>query len=233
MKKATVNIVRDLVKELVFVEEIIACEVLVNNQVKLTVCDTHGLVDNGLIIIGGQEVKVVDVIDGEFIIISGTSCPIETELTIPAPFYLHGTIKASSEELTLIKSNRERFQIVYLYEVLREKRNRDESINLGRRVELIMFFLTTPKNKGELTNDKYREYIDPMDNLAEDFVSLIQESGLIGDIEDEEYTIVPHSIAGFHDRLGHTKNFFNDNYSGIELRISLPINKEACIECKH
>jgi hypothetical protein len=117
--------------------------------------------------------------------------------------------------------------------VLREKRNRDESINLGRRVELIMFFLTTPKNKGELTNDKYREYIDPMDNLAEDFVSLIQESGLIGDIEDEEYTIVPHSIAGFHDRLGHTKNFFNDNYSGIELRISLPINKEACIECKH
>ena len=233
MKKATVNIVRDLVKELVFVEEIIACEVLVNNQVKLTVCDTHGLVDNGLIIIGGQEVKVVDVIDGEFIIISGTSCPIETELTIPAPFYLHGTIKASSEELTLIKSNRERFQIVYLYEVLREKRNRDESINLGRRVELIMFFLTTPKNKGELTNDKYREYIDPMDNLADDFVSLIQDSGLIGDIEDDEYTIVPHSIAGFHDRLGHTKNFFNDNYSGIELRISLPINKEACIECKH
>jgi hypothetical protein len=176
---------------------------------------------------------VIDVIDGEKIIISGTTCPVETEITISAPFYIHGTIKATSSELTTIKDSRKRFQIVYLYEVLREKRNRNPSINLGRRVDLIMFFLTTPEEKDQLTNTKYTEYIDPMTTSAEDFVDLLEESSIIGSIEEDEYTIIPHSIAGFHDRLGHTKNFFNDNYSGVELRISLPIDKAACIECKH
>ena len=91
------------------------CDVLPDNKLQLTVCDTHGLVDNGIIIIGTTVVSVIDVIDGEKIIISGAICPIETEITIPAAKYLHGTIKATSYELTLIKSSRERFQIVYLY----------------------------------------------------------------------------------------------------------------------
>lgn len=233
MEKATVNIVRDLVSELIFVEEILSCDILPGNQIQLTVCSTHGLVDKSLILIGGVETKVVDVVDGTTIILNGTACPLETEITIPAPFYLHGTIKATSEELTLIKDDRSKFQIVYLYEVLREKRNRNPTLNLGRRVDLIMFFLTTPFENGEMTSKRYEDYIDPMDTLTEDFVDLLESSSIIGSIEEDEYTIIPHTIAGFHDRLGHTKNFFNEPYSGVELRISLPIDKKACIDCEH
>jgi len=233
MEKATVNIVRDLVSQLTFVEQILACEVLINNQVQLTVCNTHGLVDGSIILLGAVEVLVIDVIDGDKIIIAGTSCPLETELTIPAPTYLHGTIKATNEELGLIKNNRTTFQIVYLFEVLSERGNRNPTINLGRRAELIMFFLTTPKGKTELTPTKYEEYIDPMNTLKEDFIDLIEESSIIGSIEEDEWTTFPHSIAGFHDRLGHIKDFFNESYSGVELRISLPIDKKGCTECKH
>ena len=229
MKKATVNIIKELVSLLTFTEEIHGCNV-VSNGVELTVCNTHGLVDNGTIVIGVTEVKVIDVIGTTKIIIPGTSCPVETEITIPAPNYLHGTIKATSDELTQIKQSSKRSQLVYLYEVLQEKRNRNPTINVGRRVDVIMFFLTAAKGGAELTSEKYDNYIDPMTNLAEDFVTKLEESSIVGDIEDEEYTIIPHTIAGFYDRLGHVKNLFNEEYSGVEFRISLPINK-GCESC--
>ena len=231
MKKATVNIIKDLVSELTFIETIKSCDLLPNNRVQLTVCDTHGLVDSGQIVIGENTITVIDVIDSTKIIISGSTCPIEKELTILSPTYIHGTVKAASAELTEIKSSRTRFQVVYLYEVIQEQRNRNPSINLGRQVQVVMFFLTSAKMDGELTQDKYNEYIDPMDNLAEDFVDLLEGSSVVGSIEEGTYTIIPHTIAGFYDRLGHVKNLFNEDYSGIELRISLPLLKEACKNC--
>lgn len=234
MKKATVNIIKDLVALLTFTEEILECSVdLPNSLVTLTVCDTHGLVDKGYIIIGLQEIKVIDVIDSNKIVIAGTQCPVETELTIPAPNYFHGTIKAVNSELTQIKKAREKTPMVYLYEVLKEKRNRNPEVNLGRKVDLVMFFLEDDVVKGDLTEDRYEEYIDPMDNLCEDFVDLLEESPIIGDIEDDEYTIIPHSKAGFYNRMGHVENLFSMELSGVELRISLPIDKNGCLECKN
>ena len=232
MKKATVNIIKDLVGQLTFVETIKSCEVLPNEQLKLIVCNTHGLVDSGLILIAGLPILVLDVVNGVEIIISGDTCPIEKELTILAPTYIHGTVKAANSELTQISDNRKRFQIVYLYEVLQETRNRNPVNTLGRQVEIVMFFLTAAKMEGELTQNKYTEYINPMDNLAEDFIDLLERSSIVGSIEESNYTIIPHSIAGFYDRIGHVKNLFADDYSGVELRMSLPLLKEGCIDCK-
>jgi hypothetical protein len=200
MKKATVNIIRDLVGLLTFVETIKSCEVLPNDQIKLTVCNTHGLVDNGLIVLGIVEHLVIDVIDSKEIIIAGTGCPIEEELTILAPTYIHGTVKAASSELTTINSSRTRFQVVYLYEVIQETRNRNPLDTLGRTVDIIMFFLSSAKMEGEITTDKYVEYINPMDNLTEDFIDLLEASNIVGSIEEGTYTIIPHSKAGFYDR---------------------------------
>ncbi len=72
-----------------------------------------------------------------------------------------------------------------------------------------------------------------MTQLAEDFVDLLESSSIIGDIEEEEYTIISQSKAGFYDRVGHVKNLFSMELSGIEFRISLPINKNGCEDCKH
>jgi len=232
MRKSTADIVGELIAQLTFTEEILECNVVAEG-LELKICDTHGLTDRSLIVIDGQDVIVEDVIDCETILIPGTSCPTATEITIPAPRFIHGTIKAVSDELLQIKSNREKFQIVYLYEVLQETRNRNPEDVIGREADLIMFFITVARGKGELTDDKYREYIQPMDNLCEDFVDLLEESPIIGSIEEENYTIIPHTIAGFYDRLGHIKDFFNEKYSGVEFRISLPIEKNGCKECKH
>ena len=226
MKKAVVNIVKDLVSELTFNETINSCEV-VDSRLELTVANTHGLVVNGKITIGDDTYTALKVEDNT-ITVSGNSCPSDLYLTILPPTYIHGTVKAASSELTQIKKSYSRFQIVYLYEVIQETRNRNPALSLDRSVEVVMFFLTSAKMKGELTDDKYSEYINQMDSLAEDFISVLESSPLIGSIDEDDYTIIPHSIAGFYDRIGHVKNLFNESYSGVELRVKLPINKSTC-----
>lgn len=230
MKVATKDIIKQLTAQLTFTEKILDCTVVANG-VELELCETHGIVDKSIVIIGGNEVNVIDILPDNKILIPGTTCPVETELTIPAPNFYNGTIKAVSAELTMVKDLRKRHQIVYLYEVLKEKRNRDPEKNVGRYVDIIMFFLTASTEKVDLTEQRYTEYMDPMCNLCEDFVDLLETSPLIGEIEDEEYEITPHSIAGFYDRLGHVKNFFNEQYSGCEFRMRIPIEAEACKDC--
>ena len=231
MSKPTVDIIGELVSQLTFTEIIRDCSVN-DGEITLTVCSTHGLVNKGIILIGGQPVKVKRVEEGTRIIIAGTSCPVETEIVIPAPNYFHGTIKAADSEISQIKSGGKKTPMVYLYEVLRERRNRNPAINLGRRVELVMFFLEDDVYDGDLTEDRYDKYIEPMTTLCEDFVDLLLKSEIIEDIEEEEYDIIPHAKAGFYDRVGHVKNLFSTQLSGVEFRISLPISKDGCIDCK-
>ncbi len=231
MKVATKDIIKQLTALLTFTEPILSCDI-VSEGLWLTLCSTHGLVDRSKIFIGLTEVTVLDVVPGEKILIAGASCPLETEIVIPSPKFYNGTVKATSAELSMVKGNSNKHQIVYLYEVLREKRNRNPEVNIGRVAEVVMFFLSSSDEKKDLTETRYTEYMDPMCNLCEDFVDLLEVSPLIGEIEEEEYIIIPHSIAGFYDRLGHVKNLFNEQYSGCEFRISLPIEKEACKDCK-
>ncbi len=233
MKKLTVDIIKDLVALLTFTEEILACVVDVpNNEVTLTVCSTHGVVSKGCILIGGNDVKVIRVIGSTQLVISGAACPPETEIVIPAPNYYYGTLIATDEELSDVKKSKLKTPMVYFYQVSRERRNRNPAINLGRRADIVLFFLEDDARKGLLTEDRYKEYIGPMDNLVEDFVDLLENDPIIGDIESEDYTLINHSKAGFHDRVGHLKNLFSTELSGIEFRISLPINKNGCIECE-
>jgi hypothetical protein len=231
--KETVDIIGDLVSQLEFTETILDCEVLPDNEVKLTLCSTHGLVSKGCFFIGAVEYKAKEVIGGKYIIFTGNSCPLETEIFIPAPNYFYGTVKATNSELTQIKKAKQKTPLVYYYHVSKEKRNRNPEINLGRRADIILFFLEDDAVKGELTEDRHREYVAPMTQLAEDFVDLLESSSIIGDIEEEEYTIISQSKAGFYDRVGHVKNLFSMELSGIEFRISLPINKNGCEDCKH
>ena len=231
MNKSTVDIVRDLVKLLEFTEPILSCSVL-NGEIFIGVCSTHGIVDLGTIEIGGVPTKVLRVENGNTFIISGNSCPIETEVFIPAPNYFHGTVKATDSEIEQTSDSRKVTTLVYLYEVLQEVKTRNPQATIGRTVDLVMFFLEDDLVDGDLTEDRYRKYINAMNRLAEDFIDLLESSEIIGSIEEQNYTTIPHAKAGFYDRVGHVKNLFSKNLSGVELRINLPILKGGCIECK-
>jgi len=231
MMKPTVDIVKDLVSQLTFTEKIISC-VVVNGEVFITVCSTHGLVNKGIFFIGGVETKILRVIDGNTIVITGNACPVETEIFIPAPNYFHGTVKASDSQLTNITQGRKKTPMVYLYEVLKEVKTRNPEAVVFREVDIILFFLEDDLVKGDLTEDRYVKYISPMNTLAEDFVTLLEQSPIIASIEEDNYTTTPHAKAGYYDKLGHVKNIFSMELSGVELRIKLPIKRIGCEDCK-
>ena len=231
MMKPTYEIVKDLVSLLTFNEMIISCSVL-NGEVIIVVCSTHGLVNKGFIIIGGQKIEVSRVENGNTIVYPGNACPIETEITIPAPNFFNGTVKAADAEISTVNDEYEITPLVYLYEVLQEVKTRNPEAVVVRTVDLIMFFLEDDLYGGDLTEDRYSKYINPMNTLAEDFVTLIEGSSIIGSIEEQNYITIPHAKAGFYDRLGHVKNIFSKELSGVELRITLPIKRIGCEDCK-
>ena len=231
--KPTVDIIEDFVKSMTYTESIESCNV-VDGEVFITVCDTHGLVNLGLIEIDSVSTKVLRVEDSSVIVIKGTQCPVVNEIVIPAPNYYHGTLKATDSELSTVKDDRLKTPMVYVFEVLQEKRNKNPQLSLGRSVDLIIFFLEDDEVGGQLTDDRYQDYIVPMTNSAEDLIDKFIESPLIAQsVEDDEYIIIPHTKAGFYDREGHVKNIFSMPLSGVEMRVTLPIEKEGCLECKN
>lgn len=226
MREPVVDIVDRLISGLVFSEPILKCVVL-GDEVEITVKDTHRLVSGSTFTVGGDEFVVKKIVDSSKILIDGNTCLVG-DVVIGAPNYFHGTVKATTQELDLIKSNKNKVPMGYLFEVLREKRNRNPEDVIDRRADLIIFFLEDADYKRWLTDDYYSDAIIAMDNLAEDFIDTISDSSEIGCIERDDYMIIPHAKYGYIDKNGHTKNLFNMQLAGVELRVTLPIKSKEC-----
>jgi hypothetical protein len=78
------------------------------------------------------------------------------------------------------------------------------------------------------TDDHYSNAIIPMRNLCFAFIEEVNNSFMFSDFTD--YNLINHVKFGvFTDNKGHTNNFFNENLSGVEMRVTLPVYKNiAC-----
>lgn len=230
MRTPAYKIIESIVALQTYSEEILSCVVVGNDHI-ITVCDTHHLVEGSIVTINGNPVTVQKVENSTTLTFSGNACPIATEIVIAAPNFFSGTVKATESELSTIIDGRKKTTMIYLFQVLKEKRNRNPESVLDRKVQLRMFFVEDDARNGLLTDEKYTDYINAMDNCAEDFITRCEESVLIESFEDEDYDIIPHSELGYYDENGHKKNLFSMPLSGIELLIKLPFSKEACKTC--
>ncbi len=234
MSKPTVDIIGNLIALLTFNEPILSCDDNVNGEFTVTVCATHGLVVGSIVEIGGISFTVKELVNNKSITFLGVSCPLETTVDIPAPNYYNGTVISTNEQVTA-QTKRDADLVTpmaYFYAVFKEKRNRNPAISLGRRVEAQIFFLEDSILNADLTEDYYLKYINAMTNLVEDFVDVLEASPLIGDFEEDQYDLISHTQFAYFNKNGYEKNLFSANYSGVEFRMSIPIEKDACIDCK-
>lgn len=230
MNKHLVDIIEGLVNELTFTVTINNCTVA-DGKLTLEVCNTYHLVFGSKITIGETDYKVLSVENNESITISGTTCPVETELSVKSPNYFHGTVIAANSEMSKISNSDNIVPISYLYEVLKEKRSRNYKSVIDRESTIQMFFLEDANFEDWLTDDHYKNVIGAMDNLAESFVDLVSERMYYGDPFD--YNIFPHAKFGIVDKKGHIKNVFDRDLSGVELIIPIRLFKDCkCKECK-
>jgi len=105
----------------------------------------------------------------------------------------------------------------------------DQTSNIERRSDIRVFFLDD-NNPEQFDNVDYRQkVVSPMIALKDEFLRVINSNVLF-----ENYGSCrtrPITRFGNEDEKGSIENILDENLSGVELRITLPINKSGNCKC--
>jgi hypothetical protein len=150
-------------------------------------------------------------------------------LDVKSPIWLFGThISANNEYLQKGVDSRLKLPIIWLVENIGEEEY-DQTSNIERRSDIRVFFLDD-NNPEQFDNVDYRQkVVSPMIALKDEFLRVINSNVLF-----ENYGSCrtrPITRFGNEDEKGSFENILDENLSGVELRITLPINKSGNCKC--
>lgn len=189
--------------------------------------DTLWLTLGYTVTIGANEYTVKDIQCNEWVLLSGALPPLSTTFDIYNPFFVHGTILATDEELSLNIISKDKLPLIYLHEITREKFNNDPELSLDRESECDLYFLIDADFENWNTNDHYRYAIQPMRNLLFALVDAIEAHHTVGIFDS--YEVFDHAKFGVYiASKGHVNKIFKDDLSGSQLRITIPFQKNTC-----
>lgn len=222
----TVDIIEDLINELDFTYDV------TSNTNDST--DTTLVVKNtfhsraGLLVTDGSTDYTIKSVDHgtRTIVLSGVA---SGSLSLQNPFYFHGVPYKVNEELSSYAHSDDKFPLIYLYEIIREREILDPESAIEKESDIRLFFLDECNFAEWDTDQHYNLAITPMKNLLSLFIDNLKNNSKIGELTD--MVTIPHANFGvFTDNAGHTNSIFNDHTSGMELQITLPIlHIEECI----
>lgn len=206
----------------------------------LETCNTHYLTPKSEIVLSGITYKVESIAINESIKISklkdSNPDPTGTEIILGPPFYIHGSIISTKNELDKLTDWRDKYPMVYLYEIYRERLIVDNTSAVGYVPRVRLFFMdqTDPQNYTNAT--QYENVIRPMRSLLYEFIKVAENEGKIVAKLTANPELIPWTNFGaFESEKGTTAKLFSDNISGYELAIELPIKRSYIdnLECKN
>lgn len=177
------------------------------------------------------ETEVVSVVDNEdgtiiFTILDNFILEI-TEIMFYVPNDVkvkHGTIIDGNIQLTTIKDGEDKYPLIFQHEITRETFFNDKRNKLERESEVDLFFLCVADFKDWQIAEHNKFAIKPMRELALKFIEELKTSNGIG--EFDTFEILDHVKFGVYtSEKGHTERIFNDNLSGVQLKIKIPFLK--------
>ena len=229
MRKETVDIIEDLLSEINLTFKIDECVDNNDGTYTLLTCDTLHLQACKDLQIDGRKYNITKLDYGKSITVKGKKKPEVTEFEVYPPIYFHGKAIDTNAELDMFDDKDDITPLTYLTEIYTDRfYPNDESVE--RTVDIRMFFLTTANYEDWLTNDHYSNVIKPMRNLTYNFINVLEKSKIIGKFASY-YDLTNHAKFGiFLLRKGAAKRIFDDNYSGVEFSIRLPILKDMTCE---
>ena len=185
--------------------------------------------ESDYIILGGNNYSIYDLntIAGTFKI-NATFPTGETEWKTAAPYYYHGTPQTVNKEVdtqneTLDKA---RYPAVILWEVIRQDFDKDPISVVGNTARLTMSFLDTTNKIDWTIEEHYDNVIDKMEDQADRFISICKNHPYISRFDD--YSYIKHFNWGTVVRdKGHVRYILDENLSGLNLEIALPIKKNC------
>jgi VCBS repeat-containing protein len=169
---------------------------------------------------------ITEVVKDTSITISSTMLPTNNEATLPTPLFYHGTIIAGTNELTNIRNHEtESRPIIYLLEQFDETYFNEES-SYDRISNLRLFFLLDSSYSWE-TPEHYTKVINPIRTLVNYFIDTVIKGNKLFDSEEiqEIDTTTRVRFGVYTSDRGTLVKALNEDYSGIEIRFSLPMFK--------
>ena len=226
MPSQITDIIETLVNQLTFTELINDLIDNTDGTFTIEVCNTfHVQPVCSKIDIGSTLYKVTQVVNNTSITFTASVAPVGTTFSIEGPKYFHGTRIAINNELTKITQGSEKLPMVFVWEVIREIFNLDEEDRIERTSDLRIFFLGQRPPGVDKTDTLYADAVVPMWNLSHEFIKLLKNNSCtIGEL-DGNFTIINFAKFGVEGVNGAADSFFNEELSGAELRIDLPILK--------
>jgi len=229
MRKETVDIIGELLGQVDLTVKIDECIDNLDGTYTINTCDTKHLQECKTIHIEDRKYYIESLKYNESFVISGKVKPTATSFQAYPLVYFHGKAPEINAELDMIDDGDVKTPLVYLVEILQDRFYPNDEL-IERTVDLRMFFLTTADYDQWKTNDHYEKAIKPMRNLTYNFIETLEKSKIIGKFA-EYYDLINHAKFGiFILRKGATNRIFDDNYSGVEFKVRLPILKDlTCV----
>jgi hypothetical protein len=230
----TIEIIKDLItNQLKFELVVNSIEVINANTFKIFVCETHYLSGKSSsnpfkIVIGGNNYNVLEVVNNVSITLQGSVSLTIGTYQLPKLHFKHGTIVQTNEELSAVMDKGTITPMVYLKRSFRESYKGLESA-IDRESDITLYFLTQANFESWIT-DNYDEYaIFPMRNAVNSFIEMLHNNKYIGKITDYSLYDV-FRFATYSDK-GTENLLFNEHLTGVELTLTLPINKNFKCKC--
>jgi len=238
MAKLIHKIIEELVDSLDYKFDALT-SVIEDDSYRLTACYTYWLTLGYKITIniGGTDydytIKEIELNESILLepCISGNPQPGTGEIfDIPKPTYRHGTARAINEELTQVSQNDKRL-FFWLYEVQEETFFDDPNLMLERDSPVRMFLFAESDIENWNTDEHYTYVICPLAQLFDKLREKIKESSLFNeDYQPFRYIYLPN-WGEFNAMKGFSTKIFDEQWSGIECRTTLKIDRSYDCVC--
>ena len=147
-------------------------------------------------------------------------------LTIKQPIFIFGTqINANNTYLKLNKDSRLKLPLVWLVASINEEEFGVRS-SIERKSSIKVLFLDDNNPKQYLTNDYRLNVVSPMIGLKDEFIRVVQDNNLFETLDN--WNVKTFDRLGQESDNGFINNIIDENLSGVELTITLPIRKTNC-----
>ena len=179
--------------------------------------------------IGGNEYTTESIIFNESITVKpfghNNDPLLEKSFYLPSPAFFHGTVVSANEEITkTIQIGKETYPIVYLNNSPKERFVADELSVLERYSPIKLYFLGLTSYGDNLNPDFLTEILKPLSNVEAKFFEELKKSNNIGLLTDDWGRLNIPRFARENEN-GETELIFSAQLSGLELDITIPVNK--------
>jgi len=194
---------------------------------------TVGDCENPFVTVGGVSYEVVSFTADTDITVNFTALPSGSTWTADAPYVYYGNPIQMSNEIDKEQNANAKYPAIIIFENGSSTQELNPTSTIESTESLEVYFMDIANYQDWLIDDFYSNVVNVMEDLSYNFVDACRQYKYI---EELTATATRERISKWGVRLirsgkGSADTIFNDNLSGVSLRIDLPISRALNDEC--